>query len=224
MDYTDLKRGDVIVMGINPKYSDDSNERIIIIDKIKSNVVFKYMIYTYAELDISTIGVNGLFLEKEEPGYSYKVDDEVIDYYTFRLATVEEKTKLYNAIGKHFTEEYDKDWYKYFTDSSYFDIQDYLLDVFCIKVNEYDDDLLIPDFINDIHQFIWDGCCKAMDNMPTNTVVENKKPQEKMVSLKQACEWLKNTIDDDVLVKCGSVIKCMDVDDFVLYFRKAMEE
>ena len=52
----------------------------------------------------------------------------------------------------------------------------------------------------------------------------NAEPQEKMVSLEQVCEWLKNTIDDDVLVKCGSVIKCMDVDDFVLYFRKVMEE
>lgn len=51
-----------------------------------------------------------------------------------------------------------------------------------------------------------------------------EKPQEKMVSLEQVCECLKNIIDDDVLVKCGSVIKCMDVDEFVLYFRKAMEE
>ena len=50
------------------------------------------------------------------------------------------------------------------------------------------------------------------------------EPQEKMVSLEQVSEWLKNTIDDDVLVKCGSVIKCMDVDDFVLYFLKAMEK
>lgn len=50
------------------------------------------------------------------------------------------------------------------------------------------------------------------------------EPQEKMVSLDKVCECLKNTIDDDVLVKCGSVIKCMDVDDFVLYFRKIMEE
>lgn len=221
MDYTNLKRGDVIVMGINPKYSDDSDERIVIINRIESNVVYEYKLYTYAELDIS---VNDLFLEKEEPGYSYKVDVDITDYYTFRLATVEEKTKLYNAIGKHFTEEYDKNWYNHFTDSSYFDIQDYLLDIFCIKVDEYDDDLIYPDFINDIHQFIWDGCCKAMDNIPTNTVVKNKKPQEKMVSLEQVCEWLKNTIDDDVLVKCGSVIKCMDVDDFVLYFRKAMAE
>ena len=51
-------------------------------------------------------------------------------------------------------------------------------------------------------------------------LVESNK--QKMF-LDEACEWLKNTIDDDVLVKCGSVIKCMDVDDFVLYFRKAME-
>lgn len=51
-----------------------------------------------------------------------------------------------------------------------------------------------------------------------------EEPQEKMVSLEKVCERLKNTIDDDVLVKCGSVIKCMDVDEFVLYFRKVMEE
>ena len=50
------------------------------------------------------------------------------------------------------------------------------------------------------------------------------EPQDKMVSLDKVCEWLKNTIDDDVLVKCGSVIKCMDVSDFVSYFSKAMEE
>ena len=53
-------------------------------------------------------------------------------------------------------------------------------------------------------------------------LAESDKP--KMVNLDDVCEWMKNTIDDDVLVKCGSVIKCMNVDDFVLYFRKAMEE
>lgn len=69
---------------------------------------------------------------------------------------------MYNAIGKYFTKEYDKDWYKHFTDSSYFDIQDYLLDVFCINVNEYDDDLIYPDFVNEIHTYIWDKLCEAM--------------------------------------------------------------
>lgn len=48
--------------------------------------------------------------------------------------------------------------------------------------------------------------------------------QEKMVSLDKACEVLKNTIDDDVLVKCGSVIKCMSISEFIEYFRKTMEE
>ena len=60
------------------------------------------------------------------------------------------------------------------------------------------------------------------DDMFEGLAIE--KTQEKMVSLEQVCEWLQNTIDDDVLVKCGSVIKCMDVDEFVLYFRKIMEE
>ena len=50
------------------------------------------------------------------------------------------------------------------------------------------------------------------------------EPQDKMVSLNKVCEQLKNTIDEDVLVKRGSVIDCMDIDDFVLYFRKIMEE
>lgn len=50
------------------------------------------------------------------------------------------------------------------------------------------------------------------------------EPQEKMVSLDKVCGLLKNIIDDDVLVKCGSVIKCMNVDDFIEYFCKVIEE
>lgn len=42
--------------------------------------------------------------------------------------------------------------------------------------------------------------------------------------LDKVCKWLKENIDEDVLVKCGSVIKCMDADEFSEYFRKAMEE
>lgn len=51
-----------------------------------------------------------------------------------------------------------------------------------------------------------------------------EKSQKKTVRLEEACEWLKNTIYDDVLVKCGSVIKCMGVDEFVSYFNKSMEK
>lgn len=70
-----------------------------------------------------------------------------------------------------------------------------------------------------------DEMIESLVDEPQEKMVEGPvgvEPQEKMVSLKQACEWLKNTIDDDVLVKCGSVIKCMDVDEFILYFSKAL--
>jgi Zn ribbon nucleic-acid-binding protein len=42
--------------------------------------------------------------------------------------------------------------------------------------------------------------------------------------LDKVCKWLKENIDEDVLIKCGSVIKCMDADEFSEYLRKAMEE
>lgn len=37
-------------------------------------------------------------------------------------------------------------------------------------------------------------------------------------------KFLKENIDDDVLVKCGSVIKCMDVEEFSEYFCKNIEK
>lgn len=62
--------------------------------------------------------------------------------------------------------------------------------------------------------------------LPCDNKVEDivDEPQDKMVSLNKVCEQLKNTIDDDVLVKRGNVIDCMNIDDFILYFRKIMEE
>lgn len=50
------------------------------------------------------------------------------------------------------------------------------------------------------------------------------EPREKMVSLDKACEWLKNTIDDDVFINCGTVVKFMPANEFVEYFRKSMEK
>ena len=179
MDYINLKNGDIVSM-----IGFDCEKRIIIVDRIEQNVSGDYKLYTYAELDINTnFGEDlELFLEKYEPGYSYNVKD-----WTFEPAEEDEKIKLYNAIGKHFTEEYDVDWYKHFTDSSYFDIQDYLLDVFCIKVEEYDDDLIYPDFVNAIHDYIWIKCCEAVGI--TDGFEDSK---EKMVSVDKIREWLED--------------------------------
>jgi hypothetical protein len=147
MNYKDLKNGDVIVFTC---YGD----RIAIFNDIKKDDISGQLKFnTYVEF----VDMNYIFFEKDEPGYSYLLED-----MQFRLATEEEKYALYNAIGKYFTEDYDKDWYNHFTDSSYFDIQDFLFDVFCIKVVEYDDDLIYPDFINEIQIYIWKKLCKSM--------------------------------------------------------------
>lgn len=179
MEYTDLKNGDIVTM-----IGFDNEKRIIIVDRIEQNISGDYKLYTYAELDINTnFGEVELFLEKYEPGYSYNVKD-----WTFIPAEEEEKIKLYHALGKEFTEEYDSDWYEHFTDSSYYDIQDFLFDVFCIKVEEYDNDLIYPVFVDDIQKYIWCKCCEAV-GMSDGF---NEEPKEKMVSVDKIREWLED--------------------------------
>lgn len=173
VDYRKLKRGDVLVIK-------NYNNRLVIVDEIKCDKTHSSpQIYIYAELD------GGLYI-------TFKKYD-MCDFYFFediivRYATEDEKNTMYNAIGKHFTEEYDKDWYNHFTDSSYFDIQDYLLDIFRIKVKEYDDDLIYPDFINDIHTYIWDKLCESM-GVP-NTVENKPEMVNKAEFIAKVKRWL----------------------------------
>ena len=204
IDYRKLKKGDVLAIT-------NYNNRLVIVDKIKCDKTYSSpQLYTYAELD------GGLYIR-------FKKND-MCDFYLFediivRYATEDEKNTLYNAIGKHFTEEYDKDWYKYFTDSSYFDIQDYLLNVFRIKVREYDDDLIYPDFINDIHNYIWDKLCEAM-GVP-NTVEDNPEMVNKQKFIEKACEIYRKH-----LIKFNPTLKEFPtaLEDAVNVFRTQMEE
>ena len=149
MENTNLKKGDVIAINWGP------TRRLAIFEKFDTTFGNQDGLYIYAEMDMRS---NELYFKQDDCDFSYELRD-----ITYRLADDNEKNTLYNAIGKHFTEEYDKDWYKHFTDSSYFDIQDYLLDAFRIKVREYDDDLIYPDFIDDINAYIWDKLCEAME-------------------------------------------------------------
>lgn len=42
--------------------------------------------------------------------------------------------------------------------------------------------------------------------------------------IKDACEWLKNKVADEVLFKCGSVIMVLTVDELTKEFSKALDE
>lgn len=210
IDYTKLKKGEVITM-----IDEYAIIRIIIVNKVIDN----HRLYTYVELGNDA---GDIFFEKYEPGVYHDINNCVC-----RNAEAEEKDKLYNAIGKYFTEKYDKDWYNHFTDSSYFDIQDYLLDVFCINVNEYDDDLIYPDFIDEIHTYIWDKLCKSM-GVP-NTVEKKPEMVNKQEFIEKDCEWLRRNYTNYMVNDLSKYVE--DVCSFDIFddslvddFRKVMEE
>ena len=76
---------------------------------------------------------------------------------------------------------------------------------------------------NEKYYFIMEDNCLSFW---TDEMIEGlaDEPQEKMISLDKACEVLKNIIVDDVFTNRGSVIKYMSANEFIEYFRKAMEE
>ena len=176
MENTNLKKGDVIAI------NRDGTKMLAIFEKFDTTFGKQDELYVYVEMNMDS---KELFLDDRE--FSYELQD-----ITYRLAYDNEKNTLYNAIGKHFTEEYDKYWYNHFTDSSYFDIQDYLFNVFRIEVREYDDDLIYPDFINEIHTYIWDKLCKSMS--VTDTDVNKPEMVNKQEFIDKAKKWLENNM------------------------------
>lgn len=218
MDYKDLKTGDIIrikgIFGI---------DCIGIFNKIEDDTIYLYCTH-YAD-------VNNICCVKNDKYCSIHIDN----INACLLATEYEIIEFYNKIGKYFTEEYDKDWYNHFTDSSYFDVQDYLLDIFCIKTEEYDNDMLYPDFVDDIHTYIWNKLCDAMGCK----IYDGDEFVEQLVNkqefIEKAKKWLEKTlfIHTEVekinywgIVNSESWVTSDydSVEDFINSFCKAMEE
>jgi hypothetical protein len=221
MENTNLKKGDVIVIKCG------NNENIAIFDCIKEpGFNPATTLHIYIEMDINEHCFESLILKEKDYDFSYDLDT-----ISYRLATNKEKNQLYKSIGNYFAGAYDTDWYNHFTDSSYFDIQDYLLDIFCIEINEYDDDLIYPDFINDIHTYIWDKLCEAM-GVP-NTVEDKPEMVNKQKFIEKAWQWLKAHIKIETIsyndVWDISIVEILatdftTVDEMEESFRKTMEE
>lgn len=166
---TTFKNGDVIAIR-NPR----GVEVIAIFDKFGSDST----LHIYVEFDTSEVE---LYFKCEECDFCYDLNK--IEY---RLATDAEKENLYYHLFIHFTEDWDHTWDNHFTDSSYFDILDCLLDTFCIKVSE-EDDWDYPDFVQDIRNYIWDECCRDLQIEP---YIANADRPDKMVSLDDVISWL----------------------------------
>ena len=85
-------------------------------------------------------------------------------------------------------ENKDTKYSYHFTDSSYFDILDCLLEAFCIHVSEKDA-WDYPEFVQDIRNYIWDICCNVL-GVKNNIPEFEDEDKPKMVNLDDVCKWL----------------------------------
>lgn len=192
-----FKNGDIV------KINWMTQVNICILDKIAEKYG-KTHVYIYTEIDLKDEDM----CFAPECSISYDIDSIELS-----MASDEEKRSLYNALYKDFTEVIQPDWLEYFTDSTCFEILDYLLHMFGIPVVDGDGDC--PEFVYEIRNYIWDECIKVADALGGCT----PKASDDKVSLSDVCEWLNSTIDEGVMVKCGSVIKFHSTEELVEMLR-----
>ena len=77
---------------------------------------------------------------------------------------------------------------------------------------------------NDKYYYIKEDNCLSFWSEDMIEGLADVEPLDKMISLDKACKVLKNTIVDDVFANRGSIIKYLSANEFIEYFRKAMEE
>lgn len=139
-----------------------------------------------------------------------------------REATDEEKLLLYDELVKAY-KDYDLSWDKYFTDSSYFDIFDWLCWEFDINIESLDprNPSPIEHTINEIQKYIWDSLCRETGNYQACTDYVEPEMVNKQEFIEKACEIYKKH-----LIKFNPTLKEFPtaLDEAVNIFRKQMEE
>jgi hypothetical protein len=175
MNNTNLKRGDVIAIDWHGK------QRIAIFNEFREpNIYPTDTLHIYIEMDPANKFESLIFKDKD---YDFSYD---LPSITYRLATEEEKTKLYDEICKYFAEEYDSEWYNHFSDSSYYDVLDFLLEEFDIK-----SDYNMPAFVHEIQNYMWDQMCEFM-GQPNKVIHMDDEPFKEELVNKQ--EFIEKTI------------------------------
>lgn len=201
-----LKTGDVIVI-TDPR----GVEMIAIFNRFGDNNT----LYIYIQMGSL---VEELYFNDVNWDFPY-----YLDKIQYRLATDLEKNRLYNALYRYFTEEYDYDWSNHFTDSSYFDILDCLLKTFCIKVNEDDEDFDYPDFVQDIRNYIWDMCCLVLGVSSEINTEERKTVETIGAKIRNKLTPIVNLIELNKMLI--SEKKCIDnqLNDLILNILESCE-
>ena len=148
--------------------------------------------------------------------------DVDVNFEEIRLAEDFEKKMLFNALVRGF-KDHDLNWNKPFTDSTYFDILDWLAWEFNVETSS--NGMSQPDPIEtamyEIQDYIWDELCKETGNYKEETT----KPVPEMVNtqefIEKACKIYRRS-----LIKFNPALADFPtaVDEAVNVFRKQLEE
>ena len=172
-----------------------------------------YMLYTCCDLCINEDGSECLtFTRGNSPFLDLDTSfDEV------REATSDESRHLYNALVKAF-KDHDLGWANHFTDSSYFDILDWLAWEFDVDLDAHQNTPL-GDTIHEIQNYIWDALCKETGNYHACTDYVEPEMVNKQEFIEKAKAWLK-TKNETCMFELEMILGSNFIEDFV----KAMEE
>jgi hypothetical protein len=112
-----------------------------------------------------------------------------------REATDVEKEYLYKSLVKAF-KDHDLGWDEHFTDSSYFDILDWLAWEFNVDL-DVNQNTPLGETINEIQNYIWDSLCKETGNYQACTDYVEPEMVNKQEFIAKVRNWLeKHTYDD----------------------------
>lgn len=110
-----------------------------------------------------------------------------------REATDVEREYLYKALVKAF-KDYDLGWDKHFTDSSYFDILDWLAWEFNVDL-DVNQNTPLGEAINEIQNYIWDALCKETGNYQACTDYVEPEMVNKQKFIEKLEGWIRGNTD-----------------------------
>lgn len=119
-------------------------------------------------------------------------------FETIREAHDFEKKLLFDVLVRGF-KDHDLGWANHFTDSSYFDIFDWLCYEFNIDIESLDprNPSPIEHTINEIQKYIWDALCKETGNYHACTDYVEPEMVNKDEFVAKVRNWLEKHIYDD---------------------------
>jgi hypothetical protein len=190
-----------------------------------------YELYTCCDLCVDADGSECLTFTRGNGSF---LDLDTV-FAEVREATNEERIQLFDALVKAF-KDHDLGWANHFTDSSYFDILDWLSREFNV---DFEDDSNqnhpLCEIISEIQDYIWDALCKETGNYHACTDYEEPEMVNKQEFIEKVKEWLEKTlyihteIEEDrdfcEIYRTEWVTSDYDtVEDFINGFCKEMEE